>query len=193
MQWGKLPCGGMSHILFWRCATEGQGGAVLPSVSHKELWFKNKIQEPNMKKILLSSAIIIGLGASLAYAEGGQRGPSFAQIDANSDGVLTMEEFQTQASTKFSETDTNGDGQLDVDELTAAAERERGRMIERLMARKDANGDGMLSLEEMAPRSPERFFDKADEDGSGEISQAEWDAAKEKMRQRGPRNGTAGN
>ena len=153
-----------------------------------------------MKKILLSSTIIIGLGAfgaSLAYAEGGQRGgprgPSFEQIDANGDGALTMEEFQNQASTKFSESDTNGDGQLDVEELTAAADRERGRMIERLIERKDTNGDGMLSQEEMAPRDPGRFFDKADEDGNGEISQEEWDAAKEKMRGHGRRGAQDGN
>ena len=76
---------------------------------------------------------------------------------------------------------------LDVDELTAAAARERGRMIERLMERKDTNGDGMLSFEEMAPRDAGRFFERADADGDGVISQEEWDAAKEKMRGRGPR------
>jgi len=155
-----------------------------------------------MKKTLLSSTIVLSLvafGASLAYAEGGPRGgqrPSFAQIDTNGDGALTLEEFQNQGQAKFAETDTNGDGQLDVDELTAAAARERGRMIERLMARKDTNGDGMLSYEEMQPREPGRLFERADTDGNGEISQAEWDAAAEQMRghgPRGPKNGASGN
>jgi len=152
-----------------------------------------------MKKILLSSTIVMSLaafGASLAYAQGGPRGgqrPSFEQIDANGDGALTMEEFQNQGQAKFAESDTNGDDMLDVEELTAAAERERGRMIARLMERKDTNGDGMLSMEEMQPRAPGRFFAKADTDGNGGISQEEWETAKAQMRGHGPRVGTAGN
>ena len=155
-----------------------------------------------MKKMLLSSTIVIGLaafGASLAYAQGGPRGdirPNFEQIDANGDGVLTLEEFQNQGQAKFAETDTNGDGMLSADELTEAAARQRAQMIERLIAAKDTNGDGMLSLEEMAPRNPGKFFGKADTDGNGEISQAEWEAAQGQMRGRGPRGphtGSAGN
>lgn len=147
-----------------------------------------------MKKILLSSTVVLALsafGASLAYAEGGHerhgpRGPNFEQIDANGDGILTMEEFQNQANMRFAEADTNGDGQLDVDELTAAAERARGEMIARMIEKKDTNGDGMLSMEEMAPRDAGHFFEMADSDGNGEISKAEWEAAKENMRGHGP-------
>ncbi len=152
-----------------------------------------------MKKILLSSTIVMSLaafGASLANAQGGQRGdprPSFEQIDANGDGALTMEEFLTRGQVKFDETDTNGDGQLDAAELTAAAARERAQMIARLMERKDTNGDGMLSFDEMQPRDPGRVFERADTDENGEISEEEWNAAKEKMRGRGPRGGSGGN
>ncbi len=156
-----------------------------------------------MKKILLRSTIVISLaalGVSVAQAEGGRQGgprlPDFTQIDANNDGALTMDEFQNQAQAKFDGSDTNGDGLLDVAELTAAAARERGQRIERMIARKDTNGDGMLSVEEMQPRNVGQFFTRADADGNGEISQVEWDAAKAKMRERGsrgPQNPAAGN
>jgi Ca2+-binding EF-hand superfamily protein len=148
-----------------------------------------------MKKILLSSTAaltLLAIGTSAAFAEGGQRRggperPSFEQLDTNGDGVITLEEIQAKAGDKFAESDTNGDGLLDVAELTAAAERERSQMIERMMEKKDTNGDGMLSQEEMAPRNPERLFERADTDGNGAISLEEWEAAKKNMR--GPRGG----
>lgn len=154
-----------------------------------------------MKKILLGSTLALTLvGAGAVLAQGGhQRGPerpSFAQMDVNGDGMVTLEEMQSRAGDRFAESDTNGDGLLSVDELTAAAERERSRMIDRLMERKDANGDGMLSLEEMAPPNGERMFANADADGDGAISLEEWEAAKEKRRDgRGSRDGqgSAGN
>lgn len=141
-----------------------------------------------MKTFILSSTFAMGLvafGASMAPAQVGPRGdirPDFGQVDANGDGVLTLAEFQTQGQAKFSETDANGDGMLSVDELLASAAQQRALMIDRLIQEKDANGDGMLSLEEMSPRNPARFFDKADSDGNGEISRAEWDAARPRGR-----------
>lgn len=148
-----------------------------------------------MKKMFLSCMIVVSFavfGAGLAYAEGGPRGGArlnFEQMDANGDGVLTMEEFRNQGQAKFAQADTNGDGQLDMAELTAAADRDRDQRIARLMERKDSNGDGMLSLDEMQPRNPGRIFTRADTDGNGEISQEEWGAAKARMRGHGPRNG----
>ena len=149
-----------------------------------------------MKNILRNSAIILGLlalGSATAFAQGSPRGsherPRFSQLDGNGDGVITLAELQNQAQAKFSTADTNGDGQLDASELAAAAARERAGRIERLITRKDKNGDGLLSLEEMAPRNGggARLFARADIDGNGEISQAEWDAAPAHRQGNGPR------
>ncbi len=148
-----------------------------------------------MKNIMRNSTIILGLlalGSTTAFAQGSPRGsherPRFSQLDGNGDGIITIAEVQKQAQDKFSAADTNGDGQLDASELAAAA-RERAGRIERLITRKDKNGDGLLSLEEMAPRNGggERLFARADIDGNGEISQAEWDAAPAHRQGNGPR------
>jgi len=161
-----------------------------------------------MKKILLSSTValaIVGIGASAVLAAGGQRGPgdrmggpqrpSFTELDANSDGVLTLEEIQMTAQAKFDTTDTNGDGMLDVDELTAAAQTQMAERVAQMIAKKDTNEDGMLSIEEMAPgnaagpRDGTRLFAFVDADENGEVTQEEFDSAMEKFGGRGGRGG----
>lgn len=70
-----------------------------------------------MKTILLT--LMIGLGFAL---------PAFAatEIDANGDGMLTVEEVQAAfpeiTAENFSAMDVNADGALDADEVTAARE-----------------------------------------------------------------------
>jgi len=53
-------------------------------------------------------------------------GKSFDEIDANADGVLTLDELQTQfpdvTSDSFFAMDLNADGRLDADEARSAQE-----------------------------------------------------------------------
>ena len=116
--------------------------------------------------------------------DGGGERPSFATLDADGDGSLTVAEFKAQADKRFAEVDTNGDGVLSVEELTAhasarAAER-TAKMIARMIEFRDADGDGALSLAEMGGDSGERMFGHLDANGDGVISAEEFEQAQER-------------
>lgn len=84
----------------------------------------------------------------------------FAQIDANDDAKVTMEEWQSfnpkVSSDKFRRTDPNRDGVIDRREANAAFDRE-----------------GSLTT----------LFGKIDTDGNGSLSRAEVSAFQSKLRQ----------
>ncbi len=116
--------------------------------------------------------------------DGGGDRPSFAELDADGDGNLTVAEFKAQAAARFAEADTNGDGVLSVEELTAAATARAAEraaiMIARMIEFRDADGDGALSQAEMGGDSGERMFARLDADGDGVISAEEYEQAQER-------------
>ncbi len=69
-------------------------------------------------------AILIGMGALATSAVA--MGDTFADMDTNGDGLLTIEEMQAAypelTAEQFSELDTSGDGALDEAELVAGQE-----------------------------------------------------------------------
>lgn len=146
-----------------------------------------------MKTRLLMAAIIAGMGATMAQAEGqrGHGGPriDFSELDANADGQLTLAEVRNAAATRFAATDTNGDGGLSADEMAARAIAEvtanAASRATDMIARMDKNGDGLLQADEMKPRRggdrAERMFEHMDEDEDGIVTRAEFDAAVAKM------------
>lgn len=73
-----------------------------------------------MKKSLITLAVaaLIPLGAAVAGEKSGQA-PSFASLDANSDGRISQTEAAVDSKIMFSTADANGDGYLDKAEWKA--------------------------------------------------------------------------
>lgn len=156
---------------------------------------------------MTTGAIALGLmitavGPAAADHRGDREPIAFSDIDANGDGEITEEEFTTHRAAKrnerFEATDTNNDGLLSEEEIKEAGGRRAGRRASRMIDRFDANDDGMLSMDELPEHGQgrrggdedrESFMDRFDEDNSGTINEAEFEAAKEHMQERRGRHG----
>ncbi len=152
----------------------------------------------------LSIAAVLAAGLStVAFADnrggmGGGMGPmpvfDFATLDADKDGKVTRAEIDAAHAARVAEADANKDGLLSADELAAMHLKmmtERAKtMAAEMVTRMDTDGDKLLSVAEMAARPGlEKIFGMMDADGDGAITQAEADAAKDKMAERGGRGG----
>ena len=120
------------------------------------------------------------------------QGPDFSTLDTDGNGELTREELQDRGAARFDAAVAIGDVLLSQAELEAQAAARAADRAARMIERMDANGDGQLSPQELTERrNAGRIFDRMDADDSGTITQAEFDAARERFRERrGGRNGT---
>ncbi|WP_147124326.1 EF-hand domain-containing protein [Shimia ponticola] len=135
-------------------------------------------------------AATLALTATHAMARGGHgKGPqaTFEQLDADGSGEVTQAEMAAWRDAQRAAADTDGDGALSREEMLAAAEARNAeraeRRIDRMIDRMDANGDGVVQFDEMPERNADRAaerFARVDTDGSGGLSEAEFDAAKDK-------------
>lgn len=115
-----------------------------------------------------------------------RQGITFESLDIDGNGAITTAEIAEKAMEKFNAGDTDADGFLSADEMLAAGQARMARRIDNLFERRDENGDGLLSPEEMRPQNAGERFMRADTDGNDEVSEAEFDAAKEARGDRGP-------
>ncbi|MFT4959486.1 MAG: Ca2+-binding EF-hand superfamily protein [Paracoccaceae bacterium] len=111
---------------------------------------------------------------------------SFEVLDADGDGMITLEEMQNLGKDRFVEIDTNQDGKLSAAELEAHGQKQVSDRVAMMIERHDKNGDSLLVIEEM-PGSVrgERMFEHIDLDGNGSISQKEYDKAHDRKMRHG--------
>jgi len=138
------------------------------------------------KRVLLVAGALVAAGtvAALAAAphfrghrmgfEGGD-GPRGAQLaerlkemDANKDGVVTLEEFLSKRDAGFARLDKNGDGFVDASEIAAQSKENSDYRLKRFLKMFDTNKDGKVSKEEFEQRAKDRFAMR-DLNSDGEI------------------------
>ena len=151
--------------------------------------------------VLLGAAAVAVPTFVTAHDRGGMRGDmmggammgagmmggfDFAAVDADGDGKVTQAELDAHRKTSVAGFDTDGDGMISKDEATAfATGKMQARitaMIDQQFAMRDLDGDGKLSAVELiAPPAHTGLFDRADADGDGAVSEAEFSAMQERM------------
>jgi len=136
------------------------------------------------KQILIATLLTLSTAATatLAVAKPGfgpaRERPTFEQLDADGDGALSQAELAAQGQKRFAAADADGDGLLSAEELATRAQERIAKRTDAMIERFDKNGDGALSAEEMPQhRGPQRILERADTDGNGTISKAEFDTA----------------
>lgn len=142
-----------------------------------------------MKNLMMMSAlgmsIVLGGAVQGMAASGEGKGPrhSFEQLDTNGDGQLTRDEMQAHMKARFDAADTNGDGVMSLEEMQARGQERAAKRATKMIERLDTDGDGGVSFDEAQARRGGKMFERADTDGDGAISKAEFDTAREKMRE----------
>lgn len=133
-----------------------------------------------MRSLALLAASVAFL-ASPALAQRG--GDWFSAADGDGNAVVTRAEFLHYRDANFGRLDRNGDGVVspaDVPRLASARPEAFARLTEGLGGA-DRNGDGAISRAELA-QAPPMMFERADANSDGQVTTAEYDAARERMR-----------
>jgi len=79
-----------------------------------------------MKISLFMASMIVIISSQSVFARGGGR-PSFSEMDGNSDGRVSLEEFMKKPQEHFNRIDANQDGFIQSEEMAAMGETRRER------------------------------------------------------------------
>ncbi len=95
-------------------------------------------------------------------------GERLKEVDANKDGVVTLDEFLVRRDPTFARFDKSSDGVIERAEFEAFAKESADYWVKRFIKRFDADRDGRISKDEFAKARRERFAMR-DLDGDGQI------------------------
>jgi Ca2+-binding EF-hand superfamily protein len=143
-----------------------------------------------IRTLICTTALLTAVSA--AHAQRGmtedklmeRAGERFENMDENSDGSLSMAEYQSAREAGFDQRDTNGDGVIDEGETprgrrgmddAVAAGRSKDEFLARANERfseLDADEDGQVSLDEYEQAWSEAFA-RADSNGDGVLRRGE--------------------
>lgn len=104
-----------------------------------------------------------GMGPMFAHMGGGhgfgfhgRGGMGLKQLDANNDGVITLEEALASQSPVFARIDANGDGVLDAQELESETNLNVAYWAKVMLHRYDRDADGKITKEEFTQKANRR-------------------------------------
>jgi Ca2+-binding EF-hand superfamily protein len=127
---------------------------------------------------LLATGVVTSVSAQDATPRADRRAEAFAQLDTNSDGSVSADEFAAGAN-RFARADADRNGLLSAEEIAAAGQERAARRAAQMIERLDANGDGALSQDEIkSRRDPARMFERLDANDDGSVSAEEFAEAR---------------
>lgn len=97
---------------------------------------------------------------------------SFARLDADSDGKVTVNEWKPKAEKRFLRLDDDNNGTVTTAEIDAWLKRGTDRRKERMLTRLDQNKDGSVTRDEVDAYI-DALFNGADGDKDGSLTLAE--------------------
>ena len=145
--------------------------------------------------VAMSATAITGVANADRYR--GAHSMQFDELDANSDGIVTMDELEVYRIARFNELDTDSDGDLSKDEIAGlvgdrisrsrknhgdVSEDRLNRWVDRYVGRHDSDENGSLSMAELGAPRIERMMEALDSDEDGQLTRAEFDELSKKRR-----------
>lgn len=133
-------------------------------------------------KILLGTGLVTALGFTAIAAPG-----KMQNLDLNGDSVIDMTEFLTGADQRFTEMDADANGQVTKDEKRAFREAKRDERAAEKFAKADTNGDGAVSdaeYEEARAQKKANRQMRHDINEDGVIDDADKELRKERRQER---------